>query len=91
MRLAREFPNLIYVKEESFPLVPRMKEEVRHHDLLKGVFGASGGNGLLYEMRLGLDGEIGSLDVRRDLTQHRRKVISPMAIAQGHLPHGGVD
>jgi dihydrodipicolinate synthase/N-acetylneuraminate lyase len=58
LRLAREFPNLVYVKEESLPLVPRMQEEVRHHDLLKGVFGASGGNGLLYEMRLGLDGEM---------------------------------
>jgi 4-hydroxy-tetrahydrodipicolinate synthase len=58
LRLAREFPNLVYVKEESAPLVPRMKEEVRHRDLLKGVFGASGGNGLLYEMRLGLDGEM---------------------------------
>jgi 4-hydroxy-tetrahydrodipicolinate synthase len=58
LRLAREFPNLVYVKEESAPLVPRMKEEVKHRDLLKGVFGASGGNGLLYEMRLGLDGEM---------------------------------
>jgi dihydrodipicolinate synthase/N-acetylneuraminate lyase len=58
LRLAREFPNLAYVKEESPPLVARMKEEVRHHDLLKGVFGASGGDGLLYEMRLGLDGEM---------------------------------
>jgi hypothetical protein len=35
-----------------------MKEEVRHRDLLKGIFSASGGNGLLYEMRLGLDGEM---------------------------------
>jgi dihydrodipicolinate synthase/N-acetylneuraminate lyase len=58
LRLAREFPNLVYVKEESPPLVARMKEEVKHHDLLKGVFGASGGDGLLYEMRLGLDGEM---------------------------------
>ena len=58
LRLAREFPNLVYVKEESAPLVARMKEEVRHRDLLKGVFGASGGDGLLYEMRLGLDGEM---------------------------------
>jgi hypothetical protein len=58
LRLAREFPNLTYVKEESPPLVARMKEEVRHRDLLKGVFGASGGDGLLYEMRLGLDGEM---------------------------------
>jgi len=58
LRLAREFPNLAYVKEESPPLVARMKEEVKHHGLLKGVFGASGGDGLLYEMRLGLDGEM---------------------------------
>jgi 4-hydroxy-tetrahydrodipicolinate synthase len=58
LRLARQFPNLAYVKEESPPLVARMKEEVKHHDLLKGVFGASGGDGLLYEMRLGLDGEM---------------------------------
>lgn len=58
LRLAREFPNLAYVKEESAPLVARMKEEVRHRDLLRGVFGASGGDGLLYEMRLGLDGEM---------------------------------
>ena len=58
LRLAREFPNLVYVKEESAPLVARMKEETRHRDLLKGVFGASGGDGLLYEMRLGLDGEM---------------------------------
>ncbi|HET7085957.1 MAG TPA: dihydrodipicolinate synthase family protein [Rhizomicrobium sp.] len=58
LQLAREFPGRIYVKEESAPLVERMKEEVKHHDLLKGVFGASGGDGLLYEMRLGLDGEM---------------------------------
>jgi dihydrodipicolinate synthase/N-acetylneuraminate lyase len=58
LRLAREFPNLAYVKEESQPLVARMKEEVRHRDLLKGIYGASGGDGLLYEMRLGLDGEM---------------------------------
>jgi 4-hydroxy-tetrahydrodipicolinate synthase len=58
LRLAREFPNLAYVKEESAPLVGRMREEVRQHGLLKGVFGASGGDGLLYEMRLGLDGEM---------------------------------
>src|ERR1700759_3434244 len=58
LRLAREFPNLAFVKEESPPLVARMKEEVRHRDLLKGIYGASGGDGLLYEMRLGLDGEM---------------------------------
>ena len=58
VKLAREFPNIAYVKEETVPLVPRMKEEVRHRDVFKGVFGASGGDGMLYEMRLGLDGEM---------------------------------
>ena len=42
LRPAREFPNVAYVKEESASLVARMKEEVKHRDLLKGVFGAYG-------------------------------------------------
>jgi hypothetical protein len=53
LRLAGEFSDLVYVKEESLPLVARMKEEVRHHDLLKGVFGAFWGDGLLYECAWG--------------------------------------
>lgn len=57
-KVARDFPNIAYVKEETQPLVARMKEEVRHRDVFKGVFGASGGDGLLYELRLGLDGEM---------------------------------
>ena len=56
--LAREFPHLGYVKEESQPLVPRMKEEVRQRPPMKAVFGANLGANWLYEMRLGLDGVI---------------------------------
>jgi len=56
--LAREFPHLGYVKEESQPLVPRMKEELRQRPVMKAVFGANLGVNWLYEMRLGLDGVI---------------------------------
>jgi dihydrodipicolinate synthase/N-acetylneuraminate lyase len=56
--LAREFPHLGYVKEESQPLVPRMKEELRQRPPMRAVFGANFGANWLYEMRLGLDGVI---------------------------------
>jgi len=57
-QLAREFPHLAYVKEETPPLVERMKAEVKQRPPLKGVFGATGGDGWLYELRMGLDGEM---------------------------------
>jgi dihydrodipicolinate synthase/N-acetylneuraminate lyase len=46
------------VKEESAPVLDRMREEVRQRPPMRGVFGASFGVGWLYEMRLGLDGVI---------------------------------
>src|SRR5258705_4305156 len=49
VRLAREFPNLAYIKEETRPLVARMKAEVKQRPPLKSVFGATGGDGWLYE------------------------------------------
>lgn len=58
VRLAREFPNLAHIKEETLPLVPRMKAEVRQRPPLESVFGATGGDGWLYELRMGLDGEM---------------------------------
>ena len=58
VELAREFPNCGYVKEESAPVLDRMREEVRQRPPMRGVFGASFGVGWLYEMRLGLDGVI---------------------------------
>ena len=56
--LAREFPHLGYVKEESQPIVARMKDELRQRPPLKAIFGANFGANWLYEMRLGLDGVI---------------------------------
>jgi 4-hydroxy-tetrahydrodipicolinate synthase len=58
VELAREFPHCGYVKEESAPVLDRMREEVRQRPPMRGVFGASFGVGWLYEMRLGLDGVI---------------------------------
>ncbi len=56
--LAREFPHLGYVKEESEPLVERMKTELAHRDVMKGIYCAHLGVNWLYAMRLGLDGII---------------------------------
>ena len=65
--LAREFPHLAYVKEESDPLFPRMQAEIRARPLMKGIFGASLGTGWLYEMRLGLDGIITGMGMYADV------------------------
>jgi dihydrodipicolinate synthase/N-acetylneuraminate lyase len=67
VELAREFPHVAYVKEESAPLVERMKAEIGRRPPLKGVFGASLGVGWLYEMRLGLDGVITGMGMYPDL------------------------
>jgi hypothetical protein len=56
--LAREFPNFGYVKEESAPLIDRIKLEINARPPMRGVFTASNAQGLLYEMRLGVDGII---------------------------------
>lgn len=56
--MAREFPHLGYVKEESAPIVDRMRQELSQRDVMKGIFGASFATGWLFEMRLGLDGVI---------------------------------
>ena len=65
--LAHEFPHVAYVKEESAPLVERMRTEVKQRPPLKGVFGASLGAGWLFEMRLGLDGVITGMGMYPDL------------------------
>ena len=58
VELARDFINCGYVKEESAPVLDRMRQEIRQRPPMRGVFGASFGVGWLYEMRLGLDGVI---------------------------------
>jgi dihydrodipicolinate synthase/N-acetylneuraminate lyase len=65
--LAREFPHLAYIKEESAPLVERMTAELARRPPLKGVFGASFADGWLYEMRLGLDGVMTGMAMYADL------------------------
>ena len=67
VQLAREFPHVAYVKEESAPLVERMKAELRQRPLIKSVFGASLADGWLYEMRLGLDGVMTGMAMYADL------------------------
>ena len=67
VELAREFPHMAYVKEESAPLVERMKSEIARRPPLKAVFGASYGVGWLYEMRLGLDGVMTGMAMYPDL------------------------
>jgi dihydrodipicolinate synthase/N-acetylneuraminate lyase len=67
IELAREFPHVAYVKEESDPLIPRMEAELKARPMMKGVFGASLGIGWLYELRLGLDGVITGMGMYADL------------------------
>src|SRR5262249_47229265 len=64
---AKELPNFGYVKEESDPLVPRMKALLRQRPPMKSIFGAKLGVGWLYEMRLGLDGVITGNGMYADL------------------------
>jgi 4-hydroxy-tetrahydrodipicolinate synthase len=56
--MARKFPHLGYVKEESDPVVARMRQELAERAIMKGIFGASFATGWLFEMRMGLDGVI---------------------------------
>jgi dihydrodipicolinate synthase/N-acetylneuraminate lyase len=65
--LAREFPHLAHIKEESAPLVERMRAEVRQRPTIRSVFGASLGDGWLYEMRLGLDGVMTGMAMYADV------------------------
>lgn len=58
VELAKEFPHLGYIKEESAPVLARMQAEIRQRPPIRSVFGASFAQGWLYEMRLGLDGVI---------------------------------
>ena len=58
IQLAREFPHLGHVKEESDPVLERMLAEIKARPPMTSVFGASFADGWLYEMRLGLDGVI---------------------------------
>lgn len=57
VRLATDFPNCAYIKEEYGNVQQRIIEEVKHRpNPIKSVITASFGRSWLYEMRLGADG-----------------------------------
>lgn len=57
VRLATDFPQCGYIKEEYGNVQQRMVEEIRHRpNPIRSVIGATFGEGWLYEMRLGSDG-----------------------------------
>lgn len=58
IELAEEFPNFGYVKEEAGSVISRMRALVAAKPPIRRVFGARGGFGWLYELRLGAEGLI---------------------------------
>ncbi len=58
IELAKEFPNFGYVKEEAGSVIARMQALVAAKPPIRRVFGARGGYGWLYELRLGAEGLI---------------------------------
>jgi dihydrodipicolinate synthase/N-acetylneuraminate lyase len=58
--LAREFPQLGYIKEEVAPVIDRMKELVKAKPVVKAVFSGNDSVGMTYEMRFGVDGSMPS-------------------------------
>jgi dihydrodipicolinate synthase/N-acetylneuraminate lyase len=67
IELARESPHFGYVKEETGPIIPRMKELVAAKPVIKTVFSAMGGFGWLYQARVGSEGLITERAVYADL------------------------
>ena len=55
IELAKEFPNFGYVKEESSPVIPRIRALLASPSI-RSVFSARGAYGWLYESRLGTEG-----------------------------------
>jgi len=54
--LAREFPQLGHIKEESDPVIERMLGLKEYRPDVKSIFSGAAGKGMMYEMRLGMDG-----------------------------------
>jgi len=67
IELARESPYFGYVKEETNPIVPRIKELCAAKPTIKRVFSAMGGFGWLYQARVGSEGLITERAVYADL------------------------
>ena len=58
IELATDLPNFGYVKEEAGSVIARMRHLVAARPPIRRVFGARGGLGWLYELRLGAEGLI---------------------------------
>ncbi len=58
IELAKKFPNFGYVKEEAGSVIARMRILLAARPPIRRVFGARGGYGWLYELRLGAEGLI---------------------------------
>lgn len=67
IELGRESPHFGYVKEETSPVAPRMKELLAARPAIKRVFSAMGGFGWLYQARVGSEGLITERAVYADL------------------------
>jgi 4-hydroxy-tetrahydrodipicolinate synthase len=68
LRLAKDFPNFGYIKEEGTPVPEHMRADMAAKPAVKAVFGAAGGVGFLYEASIGSDGESTALGAYADLT-----------------------
>lgn len=58
IELAKESPHFGYVKEEASSVIARMRALLAARPPIRRVFGARGGYGWLYELRLGSEGLI---------------------------------
>ncbi len=56
--LAKEFPQLGYVKEEVAPVNDRMKALIKAKPVITSVFSGANGYNMTYEMRFGADGNM---------------------------------
>jgi len=65
--LAKDFPNFGYVKEEAGSVISRMRALLAARPPIRRVFGARGGFGWLYELRLGAEGLITERAVYADV------------------------
>lgn len=68
--LAGAFPNFGYVKEEAGGVISRMRALLAARPPIRRVFGARGGLGWLYELRLGAEGLITERAVYADVLTH---------------------
>ena len=66
IELAKEFPNFGYVKEESSPVIPRIRALLASPSI-RSVFSARGAYGWLYESRIGTEGLVTERSVYADI------------------------